>query len=804
MLNRMYEAADSPSRLLTSAFASLDFSIVILDDQYRILYVSPYLKELLDSTEEELLGVDLRQVHGGNFLPSTIIEDIKSRAKTGYWEGEVTANLPNLPPLRVHIRVVRVKTSDGSNAYVTFAFPIESAERDPSEKTTQSETLRAMTKAASLNTDINSRLTSIARHTAIALGCSRAAIYLLDKSSGLLRPAAFSEEPHDRENLPDGIDFDTWSLILSTLDPVIIRGSNKEASLRKAQLGCAVNEMALIAPIRIKRRTLGMMVLIDDNKKRIVSEHEINIAQAVASQTALAVHQTSLFHSAQEQAARLSFVNKLAAAINKSLNIDKVCRAFHDYARVVLPLDEVSIFINDERSEKCRLAASYGSRKADASSIKGLDTILSRVLEERQSITEIINKKEPASFAAVPLITDNRTVGILTLTSSHTSGYTQHQIKLVEEASVHVSSAILNAELFAKIEQAEQEWNKTFNSVSDGIAVISTDRRIIRANQAMIDIIDIKSPNAAGKHCYEAIYKRSRTCPGCLLERSRISGKPCEMQYDVGEGKYTESVHPIFDGSGEIEAFVCTLRDITQQRRIEQYLSRSSRLAAIGELAAGVAHNFGNVLMGISATLELLQIKAASEPALAEMLSTIEGAQEQVERGATIIQRLLDVSRDTPTITTAVCPKIVADNALALCTTHPLSKRIKLVNIVEDDAHLVKADPVQLEEVVVNLLLNALQASKDGTISVGTKDIDEEFLEIFVHDEGCGIQSENIGRIFNPFFSKRPDKARGAGLGLSSSLVQINRMGGTIDVQSKPGKGSTFKIKLPKYTDISD
>jgi len=222
-------------------------------------------------------------------------------------------------------------------------------------------------------------------------------------------------------------------------------------------------------------------------------------------------------------------------------------------------------------------------------------------------------------------------------------------------------------------------------------------------------------------------------------------------------------------------------------------------MAVLGELAVGVVHNFGNVLMGVSVTLELLQMRATSEPGLGDLMEAITGAQAEVDRGADIIQRLLSLSRGTPPVVTAVDPSTVADGAIALCSTHVKAKKVRLVNLIPHDSPSVKTDAGQLTEVLVNLMLNALQASEDGEVRVEMEETDDR-VNISVADGGCGIAPEDMDRLFDPFFSKRKEGA-GTGLGLPYSYQQVTNMGGTVEVSSTLGMGSTFTVNLPKWTE---
>lgn len=239
---------------------------------------------------------------------------------------------------------------------------------------------------------------------------------------------------------------------------------------------------------------------------------------------------------------------------------------------------------------------------------------------------------------------------------------------------------------------------------------------------------------------------------------------------------------------------VCSIAERTKQN-----LSDTGRLVALGELAAGVAHNFGNVLMGISLTLELLQMRATRDPGLSDMIEAISGAQTEVTHGAEIIQRLLSLAGGNPSTLTDVNPWLAADNALTLCSTHTNAKRVRLVNLIPTDPPSVKADASQLTEVLVNLILNSLQASQEGEIKVELQESDNQ-VKILITDQGCGIAPEDMDKIFDPFFTRRKEGA-GTGLGLTCSLGQVTRMGGNIEVESRLGIGSTFTIILPRWVE---
>jgi len=229
------------------------------------------------------------------------------------------------------------------------------------------------------------------------------------------------------------------------------------------------------------------------------------------------------------------------------------------------------------------------------------------------------------------------------------------------------------------------------------------------------------------------------------------------------------------------------------------------RMAALGELVAGVSHSFGNVLMGVSATLELLQMKSHSNPQLADCAEAIDRALGVVDRGAQLVQCLLEFCRDMPFAIGPIDANQVADRAIALCSTHPKAKRLRLLNSIPAQLHWVSADAIRLEEILTNLVLNAMQASENGTIEIGAESSEtEHWVDIYVADTGCGIPREDLHKVFWRSYSKRHDGTKGTGLGLPCCLSLVTTMNGTMSVESVVGKGSRFGIRLPQWQRSAD
>ena len=254
----------------------------------------------------------------------------------------------------------------------------------------------------------------------------------------------------------------------------------------------------------------------------------------------------------------------------------------------------------------------------------------------------------------------------------------------------------------------------------------------------------------------------------------------------------TES--PIKNDKGEVIGRSQIMRDITNDRMREQQLQHSERLAAVGHMAAGIAHEVGNPLTSISSLVQLMQ-RRTSDVFLSENLSKI---REHIYRITKIVRDLVDFSRPTLINRSSTDVNELVTSAVGLLKHDSRTRNIDFVIDTQPGLPSTMGVPDQLHQVLVNLLLNAVDAvteCDDKHIAIVTESIDD-FVQIRVVDNGCGIPTDIKNRIFEPFFTTK-EVGKGTGLGLSVSHGIIKRMGGDISVDSVVDKGTTFTIRLP-------
>jgi signal transduction histidine kinase len=229
----------------------------------------------------------------------------------------------------------------------------------------------------------------------------------------------------------------------------------------------------------------------------------------------------------------------------------------------------------------------------------------------------------------------------------------------------------------------------------------------------------------------------------------------------------------------------------------QDQLVQSGKMAAVGTLTSGIAHELNNPLNNIGLTLEALLDDLDSYPP-EEQRRMLGQAYTQVERASTTVRNLLDFTRKDRTAFTRVPVKSVVDTALRLVGNEAMIAGVETLTRVDPDV-AVQGNPHDLQQVLVNLLLNAIQAMPEGGTIRVEAEADEEMVRIDVADTGEGISSEHVDEIFDPFFTTK-EPGQGTGLGLSVSHSIIEQHGGRITVASTAGEGTTFTIRLPIAT----
>jgi PAS domain S-box-containing protein len=357
--------------------------------------------------------------------------------------------------------------------------------------------------------------------------------------------------------------------------------------------------------------------------------------------------------------------------------------------------------------------------------------------------------------------------------------------------------------------RAERRYAQVFEQTPAGVATTTLGGRIQLCNEAFARMFGFSTPADLVGQSAETLYweaeDRERVI-GALQEGGRLRNMELRLRRRDGRPVWVLANVTLHRGEGEPE-IENTLLDITDRKALEQQLWQAQKLDALGSLAGGVAHDFNNVLTAILANTELVQLDT---PPGDQRSGDLEEIRKACERAASLTRQLLAFSRRQPFEPKAVrLDELVRD--LSKMLYRLLGPQVRLVTTSEPDLALVWADPTQIEQVIMNLAVNARDAMPEGgtvAIETGNARLDEPlalgegelsagaYVVLAVSDTGTGMDRETLGRIFEPFFTTK-EKGKGTGLGLATVYGILRQSRGKVLVYSEPGVGTTFKCYLP-------
>ena len=353
--------------------------------------------------------------------------------------------------------------------------------------------------------------------------------------------------------------------------------------------------------------------------------------------------------------------------------------------------------------------------------------------------------------------------------------------------------------------ESEEKYRSMMESMKNASYICSPELYIEYMNPAMIDRVGTET---TGELCYKTIYDRSEKCSWCAFDQVK---KGEHVDYEVADPKdnryYSVTNSPIFHSDGSVLKLTI-FHDITQIRDIEAQLRQSRKMESIGTLAGGIAHDFNNLLYMISGNAELA---LEDIPKWNPVHSNLEEIKSASLRAAGIVKQLLNFSRKTDLKLEPIGVISVIKDALKfLRSTIPTT--IDIRKHLPDSDITVLADPVQINQVMMNLCINASQAMENtgGILEITAENMKLEddaansypdlpaanYLKITISDTGPGIATEIINRIFDPYFTTK-EMGKGSGMGLSIVHGIVKNHDGAISVDSKLGKGSIFSLLFP-------
>ncbi len=475
-------------------------------------------------------------------------------------------------------------------------------------------------------------------------------------------------------------------------------------------------------------------------------------------------------------------------------------------------------FLNAEGAAVALMAPEGGSLLIAAAEGSLRETVGQRVSDDSPSLLlrastteriEVTNGADPEPVylmpghqvmigAAAPLRAHGLTMGVLAVADRRQGAFSAEDLWLLSTVATHVAVVMANSRLFEMVRQAKEEWETAFDALAECIAVLDAAGRVSRGNQALARLLDVTPLALLGQPFWPTVVGdlegEDRTI-GAARRGERASA--LTIRSTALDRVLRITAAPIA-APGAHASVVVLVEDVTEQRALEAQLIQSEKLAAVGQMVSGVAHELNNPLTSIAGLSELLQERTRIPASEREHLRVIH---EQAERAGRIVRNLLTFARKGSPSDTAVDLNDILGRT-ALLVAYELNLRgIELVESRVETALPVRGNRDELQQVLLNLVYNAAHAVRalpaGATRRVTLISAAEPgHAVIRVRDTGPGVPDELVSQLFTPFFTTK-DPGEGTGLGLSLSYRILESHGGRLAYQPGPGGGAEFWFSLP-------
>ena len=541
-------------------------------------------------------------------------------------------------------------------------------------------------------------------------------------------------------------------------------------------------------------------------------ERQLAVSSGIAQQNA-------------HQAAQLVLLSGVASALTLNADIDA---ALSDVLAATLDAAGISkgvLFLRDPDGTPCvRQAIGFSiEERANLECFFGRGPLLEEIIERGAAVSmpspalpedvsrEVLSGLRVTSALIVPLVTDGHGAGAMLIGATHSDMTTENSIAFARAMCNQLIQSLALAKSVGRLTASEARYRALLDSATDAIAILTPEGVIREANHRWQNILGLSRAQLIGRQI------RDFAVPGKDVEAVQEheatvavrSGRP--PPFEIARPDGSTVLMEFSDTTVEIggERVVFTVgRDVTQQRFLEQQLRQSQQLEAVGRLAGGVAHDFNNVLTAIIGFCELL----VGDPTLeARQRRDVSEIRKAAERATRLTQQLLAFSRRQ-----VLQPKVLDINTL-IGDLKPMLRRLVFENIEilvspRPAAGLIKIDPTQFEQILVNLIVNSRDAmAQGGKLTIETADVtlDDayqqrhlpvvpgEYVMLAVSDTGVGMDIATRHRIFEPFFTTK-GAGKGTGLWLATVYGIVKQSDGYVWVYSEPGRGTTFKIYFPR------
>jgi len=564
---------------------------------------------------------------------------------------------------------------------------------------------------------------------------------------------------------------------------------------------------ALLVPLAQQRRRVGLLAIGFDQPPIGRSAAASQIASAF-----LVALEVFRFRQREELDRDLrGLLDEFSETLSATLNLAAGLEIFCDGVNRLFGADRTSVWIHDRRARELVLRASSDhALVAERTRVSVDDQLAPAVAAMRRTRAEIAPAPgdAPTSVVTVPLRGCRRALGTVVFDGVRVeAGAELELLDRADELGRQLSSAVENLQLLEDVIRSRRELENTFDSIADLVVVSDTGGRIVHVNKAFADRLKTSREELVERPLAGCIGPELASWLAANLHAPvRPDGAvPAtrEMHDPVLNGSFLVTATDLFDKQRERVGTVLVARDLAPQSRLEaereelhRRLNQSEKLAALGQVVAGIAHELNNPLQGVLGHLEFLRRTGAFPKPIRKDVTTI---YREADRAAKIVRNLLVFAGSRRLARRAVSVPAVLQKVVALRQAACRAQNIEVVRHYDDSLSRVQSDPLLLHQAFLNMVMNAEQAiaatGRPGRIEIAARTRGDRIV-ITVRDTGNGIPPEAISRIFEPFYTTK-DVGKGTGLGLAIVYGIVQDHGGQITAANHPEGGAIFTVELP-------
>ena len=571
---------------------------------------------------------------------------------------------------------------------------------------------------------------------------------------------------------------------------------------------------AALVPLVVDDAAVGFLVLGKHGTD--YGDQELKLIAVASSQAATVLQSASSYERRIGQRdLELSAVYELMQKVRAATTLAEALSSILDIVASLVWSDESSLLTVDENGETMTVRAARGERADEIIGTETLtlagESVAARALRARTALispdmTAPNTLPDPAAMQsrlAIPLVVADELIGVLMMESRTPNLYTEESVMMLHLVASQAAT------IYREITSLRNLTNYTDNilrSIAAGVITIDKDGFIVTWNKRAEEIVNLRASQFIGLH-YSVfadllqinLPEREETMK--MVEMIAQTGKVFtrnQICYRSPQGDETYlnlSASQLISEAGDYLGVVVVFEDITNEIQMKEEVERISKLAETGQLAANIAHELRNPLSSIKGAAQLLR-KEMPEALMAEHGEFLDMIVQEVNGLDRIATEFLEFSRVTPPEMRPVSVTALLGRLLQFMSAYLADQEVHVVQNLDADLPELSLDRAQMEQVIKNIVINAVQAMPHGgTLTVTTRcHPDQDIIDIDFTDTGVGISAAKIDKICTPFFTT---KTKGTGLGLAIVRKIVETHGGRLVIQSTPGEGSTFTVQLP-------